>query len=290
MPAKKKKKRFSAIHFSSVFSMSLVLLIIGLAALLLLTARDMSIYIRENISLRVELDDDIQDSYRKRIENYLTSAGFAKSIEYVSKDDALKAHIESLGEDPQKFLGYNPLKASLEIKLKAEYATTDSVKMIERKLKTFENIYRLDYPEDIVSFVSENVKKLTIVLFGITLLLLIISIALINNTIRLTVYSNRFIINTMKLVGATPGFIRKPYLLLGFKNGLLAALLALLMLAGVTYYIFEQFGISISTISYISATLVVLTVLGSGVFFTVLSSYFSVGKYLKMSGNDVFYA
>jgi cell division transport system permease protein len=152
--------------------------------------------------------------------------------DYVSKEDALKDHIASLGEDPQDFLGYNPLKASLEVKLKANYANTDSVAVIESKLGAFEYIDRIAYQKDMVSLVNENVRKVSLVLLGLAVVLLIVSIALINNTVRLSVYSNRFLINTMKLVGATHSFIRKPYIVKGMLNGLIAALIALVLLTG----------------------------------------------------------
>ncbi|MEI7503203.1 MAG: permease-like cell division protein FtsX, partial [Paludibacter sp.] len=152
-----RKQKFKNIHITSTISMSLVLFLIGLVSLLMFMARDMSTYVKENINLSIVLNDEIGKEYATRIEKYLLSSPYTKSEVYISKEDALKDHITSLGENPQDFLGYNPLMASIEVKLKAEYANTDSVNMIEAKLKTFENINRVVYQKDMVSLVNENV-------------------------------------------------------------------------------------------------------------------------------------
>jgi len=286
----KPKKKIRSLHLTSTLSMSLVLFLVGLVSLLMFVARDMSVFVKENINLSIVLDDEIDQSYTKRIEKYLTTSSFAKSVDYVSKEDALKDHIASLGEDPQDFLGYNPLKASLEVKLKANYANTDSVAVIESKLKAFEHINRSAYQKDMLSLVNENVRKVSLVLLGLAIVLLIVSIALINNTVRLAVYSNRFLINTMKLVGATHWFIRKPYIIQGLLNGFVAALISLAMLAGMVYYILYEFGMTAAALNPVSAVLVSLIVIVAGVVLTSLSSYFAVGRYLKMNTHDMYYA
>lgn len=285
----KPKKKFRSIHISSTLSMSLVLFLVGLVSLLLFVARDISVFVKENINLSIILDDDINSSYTQRIEKYLTASPFAKSVEYVSKEDALKDHIASLGENPKEFLGYNPLKASLEVKLKANYANPDSVASIETKLKAFEHIDRIAYQKDMVSLVNENVKKVSLVLLGFAIVLLIVSVALINNTVRLGVYSNRFLINTMKLVGATHWFIRKPYVISGILNGLIAAVISLFMLAAMVYYIMFEFGMTGMMINPLTMVIVSLIVIVSGIVLTSTSSYFAVGRYLKMKTHDMYY-
>lgn len=285
----KKKSIFKDLHLTSTFSMSLVLFLVGLVTLLLFLARDISIYVRENINLSVILEDKIPDSYVKRIEKYISAAPFAKSHEYISKEQALKDHVASLGEDPQDFLGYNPLMASIEVKLNADYAHPDSVVMIEKKLSAFDHVNRIVYQKDLVSLVNENVKKISLVLLGLAAVLLIISLALINNTVRLAVYSNRFLINTMKLVGAKHWFIRRPYVLRGALNGLLAAFLSLIYLAAMLYYVQYEFGLTSLLISVESALIVVLLVVLTGIFLTALSSFFAVGRYLRMKTNDMYF-
>lgn len=284
-----KSGRLKGQHTTATLSMSLVLFLIGLVSLLLFVAHDMSVFVRENINLSIVLNDELTPTDRIRLQKYLQTAEFTKSVEYVSKEDALKDHIASLGENPEDFLGYNPLKASLEVKLKAGFANSDSVAMIEKKLKVFENIDSIAYQKDLVSLVNDNVRKVSYVLLGLALALLFVSITLIRNTVRLTVYSNRFLINTMKLVGASNSFIRKPYLLRGLFNGLVAALIALLLLAAAVYYVLYEFGISVIAIQPFTVIYVSGIVMVSGVILTVVSAYFAVGRYLRMKTNDMYY-
>ncbi len=284
-----KKRSFKNIHFTSTISMSLVLFLIGLVSLLLFMARDMSTYVKENINLSIILNDEIGKEYAQRIEKYLTSTPYTKSVEYISKEDALKDHIASMGEDPQDFLGYNPLMASIEVKLKAEYANTDSVNMIEKKLKAFENINRVVYQKDMVSLVNENVRKVSFILLGLAIILLIVSITLINNTVQLALYSNRFLINTMKLVGATHWFIRKPYLKSSIINGLFASLISLVLLVGVVYFVQYEFGMSGLVIQPLTATFISLIVISLGILLTAVSSFFAVGRYLKMKTDELYF-
>jgi len=268
--------------------MALVLFLVGLLSLILFMARDISIHVKENINLSVILDDNTNDTVVAKIKNYLETSTYTKSVVYISKEDALKDHIATLGEDPKAFLGYNPLLASFEVKLKAEYANNDSVKIIESKLSTFEDINRIAYLKDMVNLVNENVRKISIVLLGIAIVLLIISLVLINNTVRVAVYSNRFLINTMKLVGATPWFIRKPYIYRGMLNGIIAAIISIFLLAGTIYYIQFEFGIKELMITPLTALFVILIVIFLGLSLTAISSYFAVGRFLKMKTDQIY--
>ena len=236
-----KKRKFRTSHVTSTLSMSLVLFLVGMVSLLLFVARDLGVQVRENINLSVILEDEITNTYRQRIQKYIEAAPSTKSVIYVSKEEALKEHVESMGENPEDFLGYNPLKASFEVKLKAEYAINDSVEKIETKLKTFDDINRVAYQKDMVNLVNDNVARISFVLLGIAAVLLILSMASINNTVRLSIYANRFLINTMKLVGATSWFVRKPYIARGMINGVIAAFLSLIMLGVMVYYILLRF-------------------------------------------------
>jgi len=275
-------------HLTSTISMSLVLFLIGMVFLLILVGRDMSTYVKENINLSIILDDGIGKQDEKHIENYLLASPYAKSVEYISKADALKDHISSLGENPQEFLGFNPLKASIEVKLHELYANNDSVQVVQSKLKVFSHIYRIVYQKDMVSLVNDNVKKISLILLALAAVLLFVSVALINNTIRLSLYSNRFLINTMKLVGATPAFIRKPYLKSSMVNGLIAALISILLLVGVTSFVQYEFGISGVFFQLNNILIVAFLVILSGVLISAISSYFAVGRYLRMNTNEMF--
>lgn len=285
---KNNKFVFRNIHFTSTISMSLVLFLIGLVFLMIFVTRDVSNAVKENISLSVILEDDISSQYLGRIKNYLKESPYTKSVTYISKEEALQDHIQSLGDDPEKFLGFNPLLASLEVHLNAAYAQPDSVKMIETKLKSFDHIERIAYQKDMVSLVNDNVKKVSVILLGIAIVLLLVSVTLINNTIKLSVYSNRFLINTMKLVGATSWFIRKPYVIKGIVNGIIASAISLLLLTLVVFYVQYEFGISGFALQPGSAIMVVLIVLFSGIALSALSAYLSVGKYLNTKTNDLY--
>jgi len=180
----KGKYRIGNVHLTATVSMSLVLFLIGLVLLLIFAARDVSTHIRENISLSLILKDNITADNTSRIERYLQSSKFVKSFDYISKEDALKEHIRTMGEDPEKFLGYNPLMASFEIKLNADYANKDSVEVFESKLKMYEDIDRVAYQKDMVTLVNDNITRISFILLVIATILMLISITLLNNTIR----------------------------------------------------------------------------------------------------------
>ena len=293
MPKKKIRKKKYYVRNAGVtatFSMSLVLFLIGLLALSLFLTRDMTNFVKENLNLSVVLSEEITESQTKAIEKYLTKSDFAKSVEYISKEQALKEHVEYLGEDPEAFLGYNPLFAQFEVKLNARYANNDRVPVIESKLKRFgKSIEEVSYQKDVIAQVNENIRKISIILIGIVSVLLLISFALINNTVRLRIYSNRFLINTMKLVGAKSWFIRKPYMKQSVINGLVAALIALGLLAGLVYYFKFNFGLDTDLIKQKTALIVAAIVIVSGVILTAISSYFAVGRYIRMRTDDMFY-
>ncbi len=276
-------------HLTSIISISLVLFLIGLMCIFLLAAHEISVNVRENIKLSVVLNDQTKAENVQRIERYLKASPYTKSVDYISKEDALKELVASLGEDPQEFLGYNPLLASLEVTLNADYANNDSIQVIESKLKVFEDINRVVYQRDMAQLVNDNVSRISIVLSGITIVLLFISIALINNTIRLAIYSNRFLINTMKLVGATAWFIRKPYIRISIRNGFIAALLAIAYLAFTLYYAQHKLGFEGLSLPAATNGLICIIILLTGMVITGVSAYFSVGRYVKMNTNDLYF-
>jgi len=289
--SEKEKKSFNIrnIQFTSIFSMSLVLFLIGLVSLLLFVARDMGKQIKENINLSLIISDNSPAASMKRLEQYLQNSKYVKSFDFISKDEALKEHIETMGDNPAQFLGFNPLKASFEVKLHAEYANVDSVVVIETMLKQFTIIERVAYQKDMVNLINENVTRISMLLIAVATMLLLISVALINNTIRISIYANRFLINTMKLVGATPWFIRRPYIKSGLINGFFASLLSLIMLSLLMGYIFRETGINMfalqkTTLFQVGSIVVVL-----GMFLTSLSSYLAVGRYLRMQTNDMYF-
>lgn len=274
---------------TATVSMALVLFLVGLFTSILLLTRNMSNELKENLNLSIVLNDDITEQQTARIKKYLEGADFSKSVTLISKEQALEEHIQALGEDPAEFLGWNPLFASLEVKLKADYAHNDSLAKIEAQLKRYENINKVVYQKDMIAMVNDNVKKISFILIGLAAIMILISFALINNTVRLRIYANRFLINTMKLVGAKSWFIRKPYVGKSVLNGLTAALLALLLLTGMVYYLKFRFGLDSRFISTEMALVVSGVVIITGVLLAAVSSYFAVGKYVRMQTDELYY-
>ncbi|MDD2285784.1 MAG: permease-like cell division protein FtsX [Paludibacter sp.] len=287
--SRKGKYRIGNVHLTSTISMSLVLFLIGLVSLLLFVARDLGTQIRENISLSVVLNENISAAGTTRIQQYLERSKYVKSVNFISKEDALKEHIQTMGDDPEKYLGYNPLMGSFEIKLKADYANKDSVEVIESHLKVFEGINRIAYQKDIVNLVNDNIARISFMLLAVATILMLISITLMNNTIRVSIYSNRFLINTMKLVGATPWFIRKPYIIKGMTNGFIASLVSLGMLAVLLLYVRNNIGLNLFTLHTQTLVEVSGIVILLGIVLTAMSSYAAVGKYLRMQTNDMYF-
>jgi len=192
-----------------------------------------------------------------------------------------------LGED---LLGFNPLKASIEVKLKADYAHPDSLQWIERGLnKGTTAIDEIVYQKDLLKMVNDNIRRIGLILLCLAIVLMIISFALISNTIRLTAYSKRFIIHTMKLVGATPGFIRKPFILSNIVNGIIAAFVAIGMLTGCVYYLMSEIDNFYTLVSIQSLMMVYVIVLLLGITITAISSYFAVNRYIRMDRDDLYY-
>ncbi len=276
-------------HFSTIISLSLVLFVLGLLALIVLDAQKLSDYVRENIGLSIILNDSIKESDLMQLGKQLDIAPYVKKATYITKENAAQALQKDLGEDFVKFLGYNPLLASYDIKLKASYANNDSLAAIERVLLQNENIKEVYYQKSLVNLVNENVKKISLVLFVLSILLSVISIALINNTIRLYIYSKRFLIRTMQLVGATQNFISRPFIIRGLWNGFYSSLITIGLLMGVIYMAQNSFPelIELQDIYMFAKLFLIVIVAGIGI--TFVSTYFAVKRFLKIQTDDLYH-
>jgi len=209
-----KQKKISATRvfnsrFTSTISISLVLFLIGIMLVLGCLAKDLSNYVKENISLSVVVDDEMKLPDVKMFEKRLEVAPWVRSAEYIDKDKALKQLVNDLGENPEDLLGYNPLLASFDVYLKADYANTDSISKIETILKQNKDVQEVIYRKDLIHLINDNIKHISVVLLILAILLTLISYSLIRNTVRLMIYSKRFLIRTMQLVGANGNFIPK---------------------------------------------------------------------------------
>jgi cell division transport system permease protein len=283
------KRRLRSSYLTSILSVSLVLFMIGLLGLLILNARKLSDFVKENIGFSVILNEDVKEADIIRLQKNLDAERYVKSTRYITKENAAREMEELLGEDFIDFLGYNPLLASIEVQLFAPYANNDSISVIEEELKDIPQIKEVFYQKSLIHLVNENVKKITFIMLSFSSLLLLISLTLINNTIRLSVYARRFIIKTMELVGATKGFIRKPFLIKSALHGFYAAIIANILLAIVIYFAQQQFVDIFSLQDFQTIGLLFLFVLLVGISLNWLSTFFAVNKFLRMHIDRLYY-
>lgn len=287
---KKHRESFFNLHFTSTVSISLVLFVIGLIVSLYLTTHYFTMKSKENVSLSVILNDSISDGDLARLERYLDATVYAKEVVYISRDSALKEHIAAIGEDPSEFLGYNPLSASLEVFLNAEYANVDSISsVILPRLQVFEGITEVTYQKDMLELLNNNVNKLSLVLSVIAFVMLFISIVLINNTIRLSIYSKRFIINTMQLVGAKNSFIRRPFVRRSIMNSLIATFLSLSMLGGAVYLVQIQMGVSVNLYHGQIVVPVAIIIFIISLIINYIATVAAVNRYLRMRTEQLYF-
>ena len=286
---KKSGSFFDMQFITSSISTMLVLLLLGMVVFFVLSANNLSKYVRENISFSVLISDDMKEADALKFQKKLNEEPFVKETSYISKEQALKEQSEAMGTDPAEFLGYNPFTASIEIKLNADYANSDSISWIEQKIMQNKKVMEINYPQDLLDAVNSNIRKISFLLLGLAALLTLISFALINNTIRLAIYSKRFLIHTMKLVGASWGFIRGPFLRKNVWSGILAAIVADSILMGTAYWAvtYEQELLQVITPEVM--LIVCASVLAFGIVITWLCAYFSMNKYLRMKANSLYY-
>lgn len=274
---------------TSSISTTLVLLLLGLVVFFVLGAHNLSVYVKENINFSILISDDMKESDILKLQKKLDKEPFVKATEYISKKQALREQTEAMGTDPQEFLGYNPFTASIEVKLHSDYANSDSIAKIEKKIKKNTNIQEVLYQKDLIDAVNDNIRNISLMLLGLAVILTFISFALINNTIRLTIYSKRFLIHTMKLVGASWSFIRSPFLRRNFWIGVLSAVIADAVLWGAAYWLVSYEPELIRVITPDVMLLVSVSVLIFGVLITWLCALLSINKYLKMKAGTLYY-
>lgn len=288
-PSSPQSPLFDMQFVTSCISTTLVLLLLGLVVFFVLAARNLSVYVRENINFSIVISDDMKERDILRLQKSLNSEPFVKSTEYISKKQALEEQTEAMGTDPQEFLGYNPFSASIEVKLKSDYANADSIAKIEKQIRRNTDIQDVLYQKDLVDAVNDNIRKISLLLLGLAVILALISFALINNTIRLAVYSKRFLIHTMKLVGASWGFIRRPFLRRNFWIGVLSAALADGLLWATATWLVEREPELVKVITPEVMLLVSVAVLVFGVLITWLCALLSVNKYLRMKAGALYH-
>ncbi len=283
------KSRLRTAYLTTTVSISLVLLVVGCIVFLGLNARRLSEYVKENIGITIYIKDKSKQADIIKLQKILDVKPYVKSTELVSKDKAAQILKQDLGEDFVNFLGKNPLSASINVHFYADYATTDSLAQIQKKLMEYKVVKKVSYQKDLLGLIENNIRKISFVLFFFASLLFVVSYALISNTIRLSIYSQRFIIRTMKLVGATRSFIRNPFLINSIKLGLVSSIIALTILSFLIYLGKGEFEDLIFINDTNLMLILYLGIIGFGIVISYLATFFSVNKYLRLREQELYY-
>lgn len=275
-------------NITTVMSVSLVLLLLGIVALLGVAAHRLTNDLKENIGFDVVISQTATEGEINTLKQMWTNAQYMSSVKYVSREEALKEWERETGEDLMEVIGVNPLSAEFEVKVKAEYACTDSLNRIEYALKKMPGIESIQMHKDVVDVINSNIRNVAIVLLVVAGVLLIISVVLIANTVRLTVYSRRFLIHTMKLVGAKPGFIRRPIVMVNIVNGIVATFIAAVLLSGALYYLVQFEAGWAQLINMIDIAVVYGALLVVSMLICSLSAAFAANRYISIDYDDLF--
>ncbi|MBQ0769321.1 MAG: permease-like cell division protein FtsX [Bizionia sp.] len=286
---KYQKRRLISSYFSVALSIALVLFLLGLLGLLVLNAKKVADHFKEQVTVTIYLKDTAKDVEIKQLEKSLAMADYVKSTDFVSKEQAAESMKAESGEDFMEFLGINPLKNSIDVHLKADFVTSDKLEIISAEALTKSFVDEVNYDNDLVKLMNDNVKKISFWILLISGLFTLIAVLLINSSIRLAVYSKRFTIKTMQMVGATKRFIRRPFIWRSVKLGIVGAIIALIGMAIVLYYVDKMFP-ELALLSN-PALLVALFgfVFGLGILITWISTFFATQRFLNLNTDKLYY-
>ena len=280
-------------YLSSVVSIALVLLLVGITSLLAVNARTVSDYFKEHLGVAVVLNKETKDTDSTLLVKQLLATEYVRDAvrdaAFISRDRGAREMEELLGSGFMDIFEYNPLPASVELQLRAAYVHNDSIARLEQTLRRLPFVEEVSYQAPLVSLINRNLRNIGMVLGAIILVLLIISFALIHNTIRLSVYARRFTIYTMRLVGATKRFIRRPFMLQAMVQGFLSALLAVLLLMGGLYLLQREFPGILMLISKEMFLVVLGAMVATGVLLCQLSTFFVVNRVVKLKTSAFYY-
>ena len=269
-------------------STAMVLVLLGLVVMSVFTARNLSSVVKENLVVTMVLEQDMTNPEAQQICRKLNARPYINHLEYISKERALKEGTKDLGVDPLEFAGVNPFLSSIDVTLKADYANTDSLRWITKELEAYPKVSEVNYQHDLIEQVNRNIAKIGIVLLALAVLLTFISFSLISNTVRLGIYARRFSIHTMKLVGASWGFIRGPFVRRAVVVGLVAALLACIVLGGTVYGLYHYEPEILSVLTWEVMLITGVSVFLFGIIITALCANISVNKFLKLKAGELY--
>jgi cell division transport system permease protein len=283
------KRKLISSYFSVVLSIGLVLFLLGVLGLLVLNTKKLADHFKEQITLSVFLKDNAKQVEIDQLQKSLVLAPYTKTATYVSKEEAAEQHSDEIGENFIDFLGYNPLKNSIDVQLKAEFVSTDQIASIAEEISTKGYVEEVSYDKPLIALLTDNVKKISFWILIVCAIFTFIAVLLINSSIRLSIYSKRFIIKTMQMVGATKTFIRRPFLWTNIKLGMLGALLALLVLGGLLYYMdlnFPELNL-FADLWFLGGLFLGVFILG--VLISLLSTFFATQRFLNLRTDDLYY-
>ncbi|KDR53163.1 cell division protein FtsX [Hoylesella loescheii] len=285
----KARSRYGLQVITLCISTALVLILLGMIVLSVFTARNLTNYVKENLVVTMMLDQDLTNPEAQRLCTRLQARPYIKSLTFISKDQALKEQTVAMGSDPSEFVGGdNPFLASIELTLKGDYANNDSINWISKELKAYPKVADITYQHELVENVNSTLSKISLVLLVLAGLLTFVSFSLINNTVRLGIYARRFSIHTMKLVGASWGFIRRPFIKQAIGVGIVAALLAIVVLAGCIYGLYRYQDNMLSIITWDVIAITGCAVMLFGISITAICAYISVNRFLRMKAGELY--
>lgn len=276
-----------------VISITLSLIVIGVFGILVIYSQELEHQVRQNIRLQVYLNSNLTETHRLQIENKLLSQDYVSKengtgIEYISRDDAAKKFIEETGEDFMKFIGDNPLHDAYLVSVARDYHSVKEIERIKKEIQNMKGVFQVYYVEGLIESVNSNVTKIGLILLGLITVLLLTVVLLINNTLRIALFSQRFLIRSMQLVGAKKWFILKPFLLRASGYGLFSGVLASACLWSLTRYAqdnVEDLSVLHNQQQFVTLLSILLI---TGIIVAVLSTFFSIQKYLRMSLDQLY--
>ena len=283
------RRRLMNAYLSSVISISLVLLLVGVASMLLVNAKSVSDYFKENMQVSVLMKQNVTDEAALEYKDDLDDARYIKSTTFISKEQGQRELAAQLGEDFLDVFETSPIPVSIDVTLDADYVSADSLEIVKAEISESPLVEEVVYQRSLVDALNANLSRVSLILGVFIALLLFISFVLINNTVRLNVFARRFTIHTMKLVGATRSFIRAPFLVQSAFQGIFAAFIAIIVLVGLLFLMRSSFA-ELFEIFRLDLLLVVIgIVIASGLIICLVSTYFVVNKLISLRKDELYY-
>ena len=283
------KRRLQSSYISVVISIALVLFMVGVLSLIVLKSTKVANFVKEKVAISLFIKDNVTQKQIKLFRESLLEEKFTKKAVYVSKAQAAKRFSEQIGEDFLAFLGENPLKNGIDIYLKADYVTPEKVAEIEQRFQKNAFVADVSYDKPLINLLTKNIKRISFWLLVVSAFFALIAIILINSSIRLSIYSKRFNIKTMQMVGATKRFIRKPFIYRSLKLGFIGAIIALIGIGLIIYYLDKYIPSLLLLEDYVTFAYIGGIVIISSLFITWISTYFATQRFLNLQTDQLYY-